>query len=323
MFYGTESSGKTTNMLKVVAGFQRKHPKKIVVWVDPENMFDRDWAKRLGCDLSRLEVIQPETGEEAVDLLVAAMSALEVGMVVLDSVPGCVPKTVVDRSAEDDTMAALARLMGKMCSKVLMAWSAERRRGHRVTLGLINQIRLKVGFVMGNPQTLPGGRQINHLPTTKVHIKNKEVKGKDSYENEVVLTNDHSFEITKAKHGASIRSGEFQMVVSPDLDPLLPQGAFDDYKTVLTYAKKFKLLAGGGGNYRLPLIAPDNGWSKHDDIIQWLKANDHQYRVLRASILACQRFSKGLPMCPPDGYLEAHGVKVDGRKLLELMGEAD
>lgn len=318
MLYGVESSGKTTMMLKAVAGYQKKHPDKIVVWVDTESMFDRDWAAQLGCDLSRLELIQPETGEEAVDLLVAAMGALEVGMVIMDSVPGCVPQTILERSAEDQTMAVLARLMGTLCSKILMSWGKERRRGHRVTVGIINQIRLKVGFVLGNPQTLPGGRQINHLPTTKVAIKNKEIKGKDAYENEVILTNDHSFDITKAKHGASIRSGEFQMVISPDLDPELDQGQFDDYKTVLTYAKKFGLLTGGGGAYRIPLIV-DEVFGKHEQAIAYFKEYDAPYQRLRASIIACQRFSKGLPMLPPDNYLCGPGVTVPVHALMSLM----
>lgn len=323
MFYGIESSGKTTMLKKAVAGFLLKHPDKIAVWVDTESMFDAEWAQTLGCDLSRLHVIQPETGEEAVDLLAAAMGALEVGFVVLDSVPGCVPKAVVDRSAEDDTMAALARLMGKLCSKILMAWGKERRRGHRVTVCIVNQIRLKVGFVMGNPQTLPGGRQINHTPTTKVHIKNKEVMGEDSYGNPVVEINEHSFQITKAKHGASIRSGEFQMVVNPDNKAGLEQGEFDDYKTVITFAKKFGLTAGSGGKYRLPLFAGDTTFAKYEDICDWLRENEIPYHTLRASIIAMQRASKGLSMLPEDGYLCHPDIVIpldDLRELLDAHG---
>ena len=201
-----------------------------------------------------------------------------------------------------------------------MAWGKERRRGHRVTVGLINQIRLKVGFVMGNPQTLPGGRQINHLPTTKVHIKNKEVMGEDSYGNPVVDFNEHSFQITKAKHGASMRSGEFQMMVNPDNTVGLLQGEFDDAKTVITFAKKFELLTGSGGKYRIPLFS-EKTFAKYDDLCAWLiePENDTVYQSLRASIIAMQRHSKGLPMIPEDGYLCAHGVEIPVDALVELL----
>lgn len=318
MFYGLESSGKTTMTLKAVAAYQRKHPDKLVVWVDTESMFDRDWAVQLGCDLSRIKLIQPQTGEEAVDLIAAAMEVWEVGKVILDSVPACVPQAVVDRSAEDKTMGVLAALMGLLCSKILMTWNKERRRGHKVTVGIINQWRTKVGFVMGDNRTLPGGRQINHLPTTKVEIKNKEVMGEDRYGNEVVDVNDHSFKISKAKHGASIRNGEFQMVINPDKDPDLGQGDFDDYRTVVVFAKKFGLLTGSGGKYRLPLFTEES-FAKFEDIQQAFKLDAPLYQHVQAALIAGQRIIKGLDPLPPDGYLVGPGVTVPVHALMEMF----
>jgi recombination protein RecA len=314
MIYGLESSGKTTMTLKAVASFQRKHPTKLAVWVDTESMFDPDWAAKLGCDLNRLHIVHPATGEEAVDLMAAAMEPIEVGMVIMDSIPGCVPKAIVDRSAEDQTMAVLARLMGIFCSKILTAWGKERRRNHRVTVLIINQFRSKVGLVFGDPRTLPGGRQINHLPSTKIEIKNSEVMGEDAVGNEVVDLNDHTFKITKAKHGSSIRSGQFQMVVNPDKDESLAQGSFDDYKTVITFAKKFGFLVGGGGKYRVPLIT-NKTFPKHDDLVLHLKQHDDQFNQLKACLIAAQRVSKGMPALPPDGYLCAPNVVVEQEML--------
>lgn len=319
MFVGKESSGKTTMTMKAVAGYQKKHPTKIVVWVDTEILFDRDWAKVQGCDLRRLKLIQPATGEEAVDLISAAMGAIEVGMVVLDSVPGCVPKAVDDRSAEDKTRGALAALMGILCSKALLSWSAERKRNHRVTLILINQYR--AGMDMYGPaQTSPGGRQINHLPTTKIEIKNKPEMGEDKYGNEVVDYNDHSFALTKTKHGASIKQGMFQMVINPDMDPDMEQGTFDDYKTVITFAKRFGMLAGGGGKYRVPLITEET-FPTYDAIYTYLRQNRFEYNILKASIIAMQRVVKGLDLIPPDGYLVAPGIaqKLNQEAINELI----
>lgn len=318
MVVGLESSGKTTITLKGVAGFQRKHRKRIAVWVDTESMFDKEWAETLGCDLSRLKVIQPSTGEEAVDLLIAAMGCIEVGLVVLDSIPGCVPQTVLDRSAEDPTMATLARLMGILCSKELMAWTVERRRGHIVTLIHINQWRSKVGIVYGSPNTNPGGRQINHVPTTKIELKNEEVLGKDAYDNEVVQLNDHTFKITKAKHGASIRNGQFQMIVNPDNVLGLAQGDFDDYRTVCTFAKKFGLLTGAGNKQKLPLFT-EEVFAKLENIYQFLRENPKVYYDLRATIISMQRVIKGGTPLPPDGYLEWPGANAHTEEVAEML----
>jgi protein RecA len=313
MLYGIESSGKTTLALKGVAGFHKKYPQKIAVWVDTEMMFDKDWAARMGCDIDRIKLIQPQTGEEAVDLLAASMHPLPVGLVVLDSIPGCVPKTIVERSAEDQTMAVLARLMGLMCSKVLTAWGEERKRGHRVTLITINQFRSKVGLVFGDPRVLPGGRQINHLPTTKVEFMNKEVMGEDAAGNQVVDTNDHTFKITKVKHGSSIREGQFQMVINPDFDDWMSQGDFDDHKTVIQFAKKMGLLAGSGGKYGLPWLTEDT-WATHDALGIWLKEWPHYYDRLRAGLIAMQRVTKGMTPLPPDRML--YGVDLHSENML-------
>jgi recombination protein RecA len=302
MIYGLESSGKTTILKKVVGCFQRKHPDKQVVWIDSEGMFDPQWATQLGVDLDRLLVHRPETGQEAVDVMEAMMGAWETGMVVLDSIPGCVPFNIIQKSAEDMTMTELARLMGVMCSKLTASYQAERKRGHFVTNLFVNQFRFKVGgLVLGDPRTLPGGRQINHIPTTKIEIKNKEEHGKDRYDNDVVEHNAHEFKITKAKHGSSIRSGEFRMMINPDNADGVPQGTIDDADTVCVYAKKMGMLTGGGAAWRVDGI--DRKFGNIASIVTHLRETPEEYVRLCQQVIAAQRQSKGLPLLPPDGYL--------------------
>jgi len=301
MLYGLESSGKTTIAKKIVGSFQKKYEDKKAVWIDPEGMFDRDWATKMGCDVDKLLYASPENGNEGVDILAAVMDAWETGLVVIDSIPAMVPMSVVEKSAEDDTMAELARLMGKMCSKILVSQAKERKRGHRVTVILINQFRTKVGFVMGDNRILPGGRQINHIPTTKIEVKNKETLGKDKNDNEVVDVNEHSFKITKSKHGSSIRSGDFRMIINPDNNLSLPQGAFDDTATVAVYAKKMGLITGGGSSWKIEGVSKK--FTKLEEIRQFLASEPEQYLTLKQTAIAMQRREKGLPMLPPDGYL--------------------
>lgn len=309
MFYGLESSGKTTMIKKIVGEFQKKHPSKVAAWVDAEGMFDKDWATKLGVDVEKLLVSRPDTGQEAVDVMEAMMGAWEVGLIVLDSIPACVPKKILENSAEDLTMSELARLMGIFCSKVAMSFSAERKRGHHVTVLLVNQFRAKIGVMFGDPRTLPGGRQINHLPSTKVEIRNLEELGKDRHDNEVVEYNGHTFKITKSKHGSSIKNGEFRMVINPDNKEGLPQGTINDTDTLCAYAKKMGFITGGGSSWVIAGV--DQKFRKLDEIRAYLRGTEGAEMLLRQTVIAAQREAKGLPALPPDGYLSGGWLSTE------------
>jgi recombination protein RecA len=314
MIYGFESSGKTLVALLAIAGFQKKHPNKLAVFVDAEKLYDPEWAKRLGVDTRRLRVITPDTGEQAVDTLAAMMAVDVVGFAVVDSVPTCVPKAVMDRSAEDKTMGALAALMGVMCSKIITSWGRERRRGHYVTVLLLNQWRMKVGFVLGDPRTLPGGRQINHLPTTKIAMKGKEEEGKDEEGDKVRTGTELFFKFEKTKHGKSINEGAFTVVLADGHESGLPPGTVDDSATVAVYCFKFGLATGSGGRYRLADFTEDT-FRKKEDIAKWLRDNPYEQKLVRATIIAAMRMRHSLEPLPPDNSLEGlHEV----HKLIDM-----
>jgi recombination protein RecA len=317
MLYGYESCGKTFMAKKAVASYQRKHPDKQVVWIDAEGMFDKDWAEALGCDLSRLHVARPTTGNEAVDMISALMEPLEVGMVILDSIPGCVPNRIAEKSAEDKTMGELAALMGIMCSKIYISWATERRRNHWVTTLLINQFRMKLGLVFGDNRTLPGGRQINHLPTTKIELKNNEISGKDSYDSQCMVRNEHSFKLTKAKHGRSVREGEFHVSLSGEVNGGVDVFGFINHKAVVVYSKRMGLLTGGAGKYRLTTI-PDRTFRTYDDISKYLVENERVMVLTQQVLIQMQRVDKGLTPKPQDGYLVAPEPEAKKREVKSL-----
>jgi protein RecA len=324
MTYGYHSTAKSTIFLNGVREFQTKHPDKYVVWIDAEGLYDEEWARHIGVDIDRIIVARPEYGEQAVDILEDMIQRPSVGLVVLDSIPACAPMKVLENSAEDDTMAALARLMGKMCSKITTRLNAERRKGHYVTIWNINQIRNKVGFVLGSPRHLPGGFQINHVPTTKIWLKlTKEVEGKDEFDNTVPDYNEQAFEVEKRKHGSSINSGAFDLILNPKHH--VRQGCIDNYSTVVTFAKKFGFIRGGGGNFNLLTEKrgylqnertgerrdkPFTKFPKLDDIKTFLVENPEEFITLQRSIIAEQRRSKNLEPLPPDGYLVGNGGRL-------------
>ena len=305
MLYGYESSGKTMLAKKTVAGFHRKYRDKQAVWIDAEGLFDSDWAGMLGCDLDRMQIVRPTTGNEAVDLIEALMEPEEVGMIVLDSIPGCVPQRVVEKSAEDKTMGELAALMGVMCSKILCSWARERRRKHWVTVLTINQFRMKIGAMYGDPRTLPGGRQINHLPTTKIELKNNEIAGKDAFDSHMMIRNEHSFRIVKAKHGRSVREGEFHMSLSSEENDGVRPFDFINHRTVIAYAKKLGVFHGGGGNYSLDTVERKR-FRTMDDAGLFLVENPNEMWALQRHLIQMQRADKGLSALPRDGYLVGH-----------------
>jgi protein RecA len=342
MVYGYHSCGKSTRILRMAAEFQRKHPDKWVGWIDAEGMYDPKWAEMNGLDTSRVIVSQPEYGELAVDLFESMLKRPSIGFIVIDSIPSVVPMKVIENSAEDDTMAASARLMGKLCSKVTMGNNAERKKGHWVTVMLVNQFRNKVGFVLGDPRVLPGGIQLNHVPTTKIEFKKgKTIMGKDRYGSEVAEMDECSFKLEKVKHGQSIRTGDFQMYLNPDNEAGFDAGEVDNYSTIVTFAKRMGYITGGGSAFRLltedldkkteaavaalKLKEPDVSKEKVEKleaaidftkfaglepVKAFLRKNEEEYETLARSLIATQRIAKGLPALPPDGYLVGPGGRL-------------
>lgn len=305
MIYGLESSGKTTACLKGVAEFQRKHPEKVVGWLDAEGLFDVEWAKRLGCNPEMIMVATPEYGEQGVDIIDEWIGIPSVGLIIVDSIPSMVPMNVLGKSAEDNTMTELARLMGKMCSKVLAAYQKERRAGHWVTIWNINQFRSKVGFVLGSPLMLPGGRQINHLPTTKLWLKlKKEHIGKDKNGVDVHEFSEQAFKLEKTKHGSSIKDAEYQFYLSPDNEKGLGEGDYDNVSAVMPIAKKYGFVTGAGSSWRLLTAKePETKHGSLTSIESFLYADQEELDTLMRSVIAHQRKSKGHTPTPPDGYL--------------------
>lgn len=324
MLYGWEAAGKTTLAMRSIAAAQRKHPDMAVAFIDAEGTYDPKWAQSHGVDNDRLVYFQPETGEEAVDIIEASIRAKETCSVVLDSVPAIVPQKMIERSAEDPTMAVRASLMGVCCSKMLAAMSSERRRNHNPSIILVNQWRRKVGFVMGDNRILPGGDQLRYLCSTMTEAKKKPkaIMGKDKYDNETLLANEHAFDVDKLKGGQSLKQGEFKMVISDEYrmsdadndmpDIHLPAGTIDDYKTVVTYGKRMGFVTGGGQSWSIDGV--EGKFGKLQKIVEYLVENPDDFLILKRKMIALKREENGLPPIPPDGYLLGYVSKGNRKR---------
>lgn len=297
MVYGWESSGKTTTAMRVIAQTQKKYPDQVAVLIDTEGTYDAVWGERHGIDNDRLVLVQPESGEQAVDLARAVIKSKETSIVVLDSLPALMPITEMEKAAEDAVVALQARLIGRFVRTVSQSLIDERVRGHFPAVLLINQFREKIGVMHGDSRTLPGGNALKFFVSVRWEVKNKEVLGKDRFDSEIVDLNEHSWRITKNKLGNGLRNGEFTMIRNPD-NPL-GVGFIDDAKHVLTFARKFGLVTGNGSAWYMDGVNDLSGakplkFGKIQEMLDHLYSDLDYYEGLKYRLICQQRANNGL-----------------------------
>lgn len=284
MFLGQRHSGKSTMADKVIGNAQRQYPDQVAVKMDIEGTHDTVWSGKNGVDCDALELIQPETGEAAVDMADALIRTAEVSLIVVDSIAALTPMREIDASAEDALVGEQSRLVSRMVRKMTSALITERNRGHLVTVLFVNQFRTKIGGWAPNGQearSIPGGKALEYATSLQVIFKNKENKGKDAHDVETIAMNEHSFDITKNKLNSGPRQGEFQMLRVPDPEYGLEEAEIDDAATMLSYAKKFNAYRGGGQSWTLEFDDICHNYRKLDDVVAALYEDREYYWKLR------------------------------------------
>lgn len=282
MLYGEKSSGKSTIALQSIAAQHLADPDAVAAWIDVEGTLDKAWARKIGVDLDRLIVAEPETGEHAVDLADAMLRAKEVTFCVLDSIAMLVSMKELDQSAEQDTMALQARMVGKYIRKTNNALLKERMRGHSPILIHINQFRMKVGLVFGDPRTLPGGKALEFSTTQQAEVKNKEHLGKDEDQNEVVLFNEHNVKITKNKGGGPMKEAAFKLIRLNGHEDL-PEAWVDQAKTIYKYGTQTGVITGGATSFEVDGITGKFKSAAHFN--KWALENPTLYGNIQQKII--------------------------------------
>lgn len=283
MLYGEKSSGKSTTALQSIAAVQAENDQAVCGWIDIEGTFDPSWARKLGVDLDRLLIVEPETGEHAVDLADGMLRARELQFVVTDSIAMLVPMKELDESAEKETMALQARLVGKYIRKTNNALLKERSRGHMPILIHINQFRMKVGLVFGDPRTLPGGKALEFSTSQQIETKNKEHRGKDDEGNDVVLFNEHTITITKNKSGGPMKQAAYKLIRTEGHDGL-PEAWVDQAKTIYKFGSQVGVIDGTPSSFEVDGI--DGKFRGAPAFNAWALENIDAYREVQAKIVA-------------------------------------
>ncbi len=162
--YGAESSGKTTVALHIAAQAQKLGG--IAAYVDVEHAIDPVYTKALGVDIDNLLISQPDTGEEALEVVDALIRSNAVSVVVLDSVAALVPKAEIEGEMGDSHMGLQARLMSQALRKITGSLN---KTGTSAIF--INQLREKIGVMFGNPETQPGGRALKFYSSVRLDVR--------------------------------------------------------------------------------------------------------------------------------------------------------
>lgn len=162
--YGPESSGKTTLTLSIIAQAQKCNG--VAAFIDAEHAFDPSYAKLIGIKLEDLLMSQPDTGEQALEIVEALVRSNAVDLVVIDSVAALVPRAEIEGQMGDPQIALQARLMSQALRKLTGAISKS-----RTCVVFINQIRMKIGVMFGSPEVTPGGRALKFYSSVRIDLR--------------------------------------------------------------------------------------------------------------------------------------------------------
>jgi recombination protein RecA len=164
--YGPESSGKSTLALHITANCQKKHG--TVAYVDAEHALDPQYAKRIGVDLNKLLISQPDNGEQALDIVETLVKSGAVDLIVVDSVAALTPRAEIEGEMGDSHMGLQARLMSQALRKLTGIVAKT-----NTTVIFINQIRMKIGIVFGNPEETTGGKALKFYSSVRLEIRRR------------------------------------------------------------------------------------------------------------------------------------------------------
>lgn len=227
--YGPESSGKTTLALHAVAEAQKEGG--VCAFIDAEHAMDPEYAKKLGVKMDELLISQPDNGEQALEIVESLVRSGQVDVVVIDSVAALTPRDEIEGEMGAHHVGKQARLMSQALRKLTSIVSKS-----KTVVIFINQIRMQIGVMFGNPETTPGGKALKFYTSVRMDIRRiAQIKKGDE-----VVGGRHRVKVVKNKVAAPFRTTEFDLIYNEGISR---QGE------ILALGEKYKMIAKSGASY--------------------------------------------------------------------------
>ena len=227
--FGPESSGKTTLALHIVAEAQKRGG--LAAFVDAEHALDPDYARRLGVKVNELLISQPDTGEQALEIVDSLVRSAAVDVIVIASVAALTPQAEIEGEMSQQHVGLQARLMSHALRKLTAIVSKS-----KTTVIFINQIRMQIGVMFGNPETTPGGRALRFYASVRIDVR----RAAQIKKGEEIVGNRVNAKIVKNKVAPPFRRAEFDIFYN--------EGISKDAE-LLTLGEKYGVVKKAGASF--------------------------------------------------------------------------
>ena len=248
--FGNESSGKTSHTLHIVAEVQKRGG--TAAFIDAEHALDPDYAKKIGVNIGNLLISQPDTGEDALDIVESLVNSKAVDVVVVDSVAALTPRAEIEGTMDQQQMGLQARLMSKVLRKI----TGTAAKSNTIVI-FINQVRQKIGIRFGDPETTPGGKALKFYSSVRIKLIRaaKIAKGQDIIGNRVIA------KVVKNKVAPPFKETEFDILYDQGIARL---------SDIVKTAERYGVLTKKGNTYSFDKANIGVGLDKARE---WLKTH--------------------------------------------------
>ncbi len=298
--FGTESSGKTTTCLQIIAACQKHFfPKKerngVVAFIDAEHALDPTWARKIGVDVDAMLISQPGSGEEALNICELMAKSGQVDLIVIDSVAALIPKAELEGDIGDSHIGAQARMMSQALRKLV--GTAQKSQ---TTIIFINQIREKIGVMFGSPETTPGGRALKFYSSIRGQIS----KGSAVKDGDTTVGFEPTIKFIKNKVAPPFTSAKYVICAGT---PERPVFGIDLAASLIHVAKDHKVVARNGNHFKYGNQILGNGLAQAS---KFLRENPDMFEEIRQKTYS-EAFGSTEPVAAPNTDFDIDDDLID------------